>query len=337
LANGLKKRSKYYPFGLVQQGISSKAAGSLINKYKFTGKEEQRQEFSDQSGLEWIDFGARAYDNQTGRWHVIDPLAEKYHKISPYCYVGNNPIFFRDLDGRDFIIEVDGKEYTYANHKVGKKDNWGFFNKDGKKANGALAKKLTTNLGKLNNGLTGKFKDRFTDMMTHGRHLIYTEGASTVGKYDTQTPFADQYGQVQREDNIYETVDGKRTKVSNGTADNLAIFGGDLLGVSYTSWKMLTDPAALENVSHTMTPPKWGYTDKTSLIDRGLSGAGVNGYPTEGDVQRVLAQNAVLTNLGKNYTARTFVVSPVVLARPDGSFDLYRVDNNIVYAVFKLH
>ena len=74
------ERQLNLPFGGVLEGDE---------KYGFTGKE------LDESGLQY--FGARYYDSATGRFISTDP-AMQYH--SPYLYAGNNPLAYRDSDGR---------------------------------------------------------------------------------------------------------------------------------------------------------------------------------------------------------------------------------------------
>lgn len=79
-------------------GISSNAAGGLINKKGYNGNELQSKEFSDGSGLEVYNFNARTYDPQLGRFIQVDPLSEEGDQESwaPYHFGYDNPIRYND-------------------------------------------------------------------------------------------------------------------------------------------------------------------------------------------------------------------------------------------------
>jgi len=92
----------YYPFGLLMPYTRYASSTSTINRLLYNGKELQ----DEIPGLRCYDYGARFYDPQIGRWHSVDPLAEKYPFLSPYAYCNNNPIRFVDPDGCEFTDDA---------------------------------------------------------------------------------------------------------------------------------------------------------------------------------------------------------------------------------------
>ena len=87
------ERNDYYPLGM-RTATGNSYPQLTTNHYKYNGKEVQTV-----GGLGFTDYGARMYDDFTGRWFVPDPLAEKYASMSPYMYCGGNPIFMTDVYG----------------------------------------------------------------------------------------------------------------------------------------------------------------------------------------------------------------------------------------------
>lgn len=76
----------------------------MANRYLYNGKELQ-----DDLDLGWMDYGARMYMPELGRFTTIDPWTEKYMNQGSYNYAFNNPIRFTDFMGmgpEDEVLKV---------------------------------------------------------------------------------------------------------------------------------------------------------------------------------------------------------------------------------------
>ena len=91
-AGTVLQETEYYAFGMpvIKNGASN-------NKYLYNGKELQ-------PNTGWLDYGARMYMPEIGRWGGIDPMAEKYFGVTGYNYVLNNPFLIIDPNGADTML-----------------------------------------------------------------------------------------------------------------------------------------------------------------------------------------------------------------------------------------
>jgi RHS repeat-associated protein len=110
----LLSATDYFPFGMQMPGrVVVDGEGY---RYGFNGME--RENAVNEVGY---DFGARLYNSWNGKWMAVDPLFKIYPSISSYAAMGNNPIYFIDVDGRRILIHyktADNKN-AYFEYKPG--------------------------------------------------------------------------------------------------------------------------------------------------------------------------------------------------------------------------
>lgn len=87
----------YEPFGAPLSGAGTEPRLSYIDREK-----DKESELGD--------FGVRKYDYEYGRFMSIDPLWEKYPDLSPYQYSLNQPIRYKDNNGKEVQLTGTLKE-----------------------------------------------------------------------------------------------------------------------------------------------------------------------------------------------------------------------------------
>lgn len=92
---------EYVPFGEV---FIEERNNVWNTPYLFNAKE-----FDEETGMYY--YGARYYDPRLNLWMSTDIEKEKYPDVSPYCYVANNPIKRKEINGEDWVEE--NGVYTY--------------------------------------------------------------------------------------------------------------------------------------------------------------------------------------------------------------------------------
>ena len=51
-------------------------------------------------------YGGLMANSTNGRWHVMDPLCEKYYDVSPYAYCAGDPVNAIDPDGKSIWTKM---------------------------------------------------------------------------------------------------------------------------------------------------------------------------------------------------------------------------------------
>jgi RHS repeat-associated protein len=215
----------YYPFGMLFDH-NIQAVSENAYKYKYNGKELQ------ETGM--YDYGARFYMPDIGRWGVVDPLAEKYTRMSPYTYVGNNPAMFVDYDGRDFGISIDMKKGT-----ITVTGNYYALSRDMTAARGAIDKW---------NKVSGKYSYSYKDGngVKKSLKVVFALTATDV-KSNVRADLKNALNEDKSGIANSFTVDDNRMKLQSSTTGGITV-NGKVITVKSTS----SDDTGGHEVGHTL-------------------------------------------------------------------------------------
>ncbi len=174
----------YYPFGLTMNQFENENSPSYPkNKYLYNGKEIQDDELNGKF-FGMLDYGARMYDPQIGRFHTIDRFSEKFSSMTPYQYGANNPVLFIDVNGDSIWVNSGGQSYYYG---YTEQSGYGMYDKSGKLYTGddKALNAVNSSLARLSLGKEGKAL--VDDLMSSGNDTEIAVRNSPENKADSKS------------------------------------------------------------------------------------------------------------------------------------------------------
>jgi len=255
----LLQRTDYYGFGLpIVLTPSNVDASRKVNKYLYNGKELQ-------PNTNWLDYGARMYTPEIGRWGVVDPLAEITPHLSVYQYGNLNPIAFTDPTGMTSqrIQDLNGNWHEIGNGDITNIYTEGKENGDGKEKQGYYTNGVMRPTSEQNAIIKPtepkKFGTHFTTEEKAGHQGIYLGAEIIVGEtvlgflkigqwIKSLFSLADEATQVVLKNTLPISTEGKLLgSISNG---KISMYGKTLASGKF-DFVVMTDGQILLGRKHT--------------------------------------------------------------------------------------
>jgi RHS repeat-associated protein len=212
------QENHYYPYGKEIVSLGKKGTHEFLYQSK-----ERNEEF----GLEQDDFEWRMYDFNFPRTTTIDPHAENYYSLSPYSWVGCNPLKYVDPDGRDFGVLIDRakKAITIMAHFLTSSENKKAFDTYGAGRWNANSGKYMFIAGSIRDFKAGKAEAfridiNITSEVVDGETINFTsprdlkvdmDNIGTLNSFDVENDYPDNGGTSD------DKISVKPTRLYTGT------------------------------------------------------------------------------------------------------------------------